>query len=113
MRANPFLYNSESSELDYRRHFSCEPCNGKTTGGYDVYYNQIVVCSNKYMNKGQFMGTIGHEMIHMFDACRAKLDFNNPEHVACTEVNQIVNYGLIVNRSVLISSFLSLDYHLD
>ncbi|XP_053202019.1 mitochondrial inner membrane protease ATP23 homolog [Panonychus citri] len=73
-------------ELDYRRHFSCEPCNGKTTGGYDVYYNQIVVCSNKYMNKGQFMGTIGHEMIHMFDACRAKLDFNNPEHVACTEI---------------------------
>ena len=76
----------KSSDLDYRRHFSCEPCVGKVTGGYDVYYNQIVVCSNKYMSKGQFMGTIGHEMIHMFDACRAKLDFTNPEHVACTEV---------------------------
>lgn len=31
-------------------------------------------------------GVLIHEMIHMFDYCRHKLDFTNLEHVACTEI---------------------------
>lgn len=30
--------------------------------------------------------TVGHELVHMFDKCRAKVDFGNLDHLACTEV---------------------------
>ena len=31
-------------------------------------------------------GVMAHELLHMFDNCRAKFDYRNLEHVACTEV---------------------------
>lgn len=31
-------------------------------------------------------GVLAHEMIHMFDYCRHKMDFKNKEHLACTEI---------------------------
>jgi len=34
---------------------------------------------------------LSHEMIHMFDFCRADVDFTNLEHLACTEV-QLTNF---------------------
>lgn len=48
---------------------------------------QIVVCQNRRnLSKDKVCGIIGHELTHMFDYCRAKLDFKNLEHLACTEV---------------------------
>lgn len=35
---------------------------------------------------------IGAEMIHMFDACRAHVDFNNLRHLACTEASLTVKF---------------------
>lgn len=67
------------------RHIACEPCRD-CNGGYDPDTNQIVVCQNGNLNESKIMATIAHEMIHMFDFCRAKFDFNNLEHVACSEV---------------------------
>ena len=32
---------------------------------------------------------ITHELIHAFDDCRAKVDFKNIRHVACTEVARL------------------------
>jgi len=31
---------------------------------------------------------MAHELIHAFDDCRAKVDFANIDHVACTEVRR-------------------------
>lgn len=31
-------------------------------------------------------GVLTHEMIHMFDYCRHKLDFKDVKHLACTEI---------------------------
>lgn len=67
------------------RHIACEPCKS-CTGGYDPDTNQIVVCQNTSLARSKIMATIAHELIHMFDYCRAKFDFNNLEHVACSEV---------------------------
>ncbi|XP_076625216.1 mitochondrial inner membrane protease ATP23 homolog [Colletes latitarsis] len=75
---------SAGCEIDIRRHISCEICNTSVTGGYDPELNQIVVCQNN--SKGIVQGVLGHEMIHMFDACRNNLDFNNLDHLACTEI---------------------------
>lgn len=67
------------------RHVSCERCSN-CHGGYDPDTNQIIVCSNNYLTDNKVMATMMHEMIHMFDYCRAKFDFNNLDHVACSEV---------------------------
>ncbi len=47
---------------------------------------QIVVCQNRTKSLGTVCGVVGHEMTHMFDYCRTRLDFKNLEHLACTEV---------------------------
>ena len=31
--------------------------------------------------------TLTHELIHAYDHCRAHLDWNNLQHLACTEVS--------------------------
>lgn len=70
--------------FDIGRHVVCERCNG-CQGGYDPDTNQIIV--SKDINSDKLLRVIAHEMIHMFDYCRAKFDFNNLEHVACSEVS--------------------------
>lgn len=70
--------------FDIRRHIVCETCNG-CQGGYDPDTNQIVV--NKNLGSDKMLRVIAHEMIHMFDFCRANFDFTNLEHVACSEVS--------------------------
>lgn len=55
-------------------------------GGYDPELNQIVVCYNR-CGAAKTMGVLTHELIHMYDYCRAEMDFNNLEHIACSEVS--------------------------
>lgn len=47
---------------------------------------QVVVCYNHSKSEKYVQGVLAHEMIHMFDFCRHKLDFKNLEHLACTEI---------------------------
>lgn len=77
---------SSGCPVDIRRHISCEVCDVSVTGGYDPELNQIVVCQNVATKEGIVQGILAHEMIHMFDYCRNKLDFKNLDHLACTEI---------------------------
>ncbi|XP_076244944.1 mitochondrial inner membrane protease ATP23 homolog [Calliopsis andreniformis] len=77
---------SAGCEIDIRRHISCEVCDTIVVGGYDPQLNQIVVCQNSARSKGMIQGLLTHEMIHMFDYCYNKLNFNNIDHLACTEI---------------------------
>lgn len=70
------------------RHVSCELCRN-CNGGYDPDTNQIIVCSNSQLTDNKIMATMMHEMIHMFDYCRAEFDFNNLDHIACSEVSNL------------------------
>ncbi|KAJ8875476.1 hypothetical protein PR048_023371 [Dryococelus australis] len=74
------------SEVDIRRHISCEVCDPSVSGGYDSIMNQIVVCQNVARSEGIVQGVLTHEMIHMFDYCRNEVDFKNVDHLACTEI---------------------------
>lgn len=76
---------SSGCEIDVRRHISCDYCARGVTGGYDPTLNQIVVCYNR-CNKSMIQGILSHEMLHMFDYCRANFDFDNIRHVACSEI---------------------------
>ncbi|EFN77220.1 mitochondrial inner membrane protease ATP23 homolog [Harpegnathos saltator] len=77
---------SSGCEIDIRRHISCEVCNTLVTGGYDSELNQVVICQNSAGSKGLVQAALLHEMIHMFDYCRNKLDLKNIDHLACTEI---------------------------
>lgn len=77
---------SSGCGIDIRRHISCEECSPTVSGGYDPGLNQIVICQNVVSSKGMIQGILTHEMIHMFDYCRNKLDFKNIDHLACTEI---------------------------
>ncbi|XP_044751201.1 mitochondrial inner membrane protease ATP23 homolog [Coccinella septempunctata] len=73
-------------EIDIRRHISCEECSPNVSGGYDPILNQVVVCQNTVTRPGMVQAVLTHEFIHMLDSCQNKLDFNNLEHLACTEI---------------------------
>lgn len=77
---------SSGCEVDLTRHVSCEVCDVSVSGGYDSELNQIVICQNVARTEGLTQGVLTHELIHMFDYCRNKLDFKNIDHLACTEV---------------------------
>lgn len=74
------------SDIDIRRNICCEPCENPVTGGFDSEYNQVVVCQNNARSRGVVQGVLAHELMHMFDYCRANMDFKNMDHLACTEV---------------------------
>jgi len=44
------------------------------------------VCQNSARSKGMIQGVLTHEMIHMFDYCRHKMDLKDIRHLACTEI---------------------------
>lgn len=77
---------SSGCEVDMRRHIACEVCDTSVTGGYDTETNQIVVCQNTAKSESMIQGVLTHELIHMFDYCRADVDFKNLRHLACTEI---------------------------
>lgn len=77
---------SSGCEVDIRRHISCEVCDPSVTGGYDPELNQVVICQNVAKSDGFVQGVLTHEFIHMFDYCRAELDFTSIRHLACTEI---------------------------
>jgi hypothetical protein len=47
---------------------------------------QVVLCQNRIPDQEWMDRTLTHELIHAFDHCRAKVDWNNCEHHACSEV---------------------------
>lgn len=71
----------------------CRSCpDDEISGGFAMnepsvtYKPMIVVCDNKNLDKVTFENTLVHELIHAYDKCRAKVDFSNCFHHACTEV---------------------------
>lgn len=102
-----------NSEIDYGRHLTCESCSPDVTGGYDPSSNQLVICYNR-CNKFTTRGVLAHELLHMWDVCRANLDFNNLEHVACTEVSFRSfsgHFQAVLSQFILVSFILHFLMH--
>lgn len=73
--------------------FVCRTCDFEMTGGFllpgkdsKTYNPKIILCENKQIDKRMFQNTVLHELIHAYDICRAKIDWNNCKHYACTEI---------------------------
>lgn len=68
-------------QVDLRKHFSCETCGPHVAGGYDARRNKIIICQNRNLSEKQMGITISHELLHMYDNCRAEFDHRNLEHI--------------------------------
>ncbi len=75
--------------------FSCRSCEEQQISGgimIDVVEGKpavpkIVICEDKFVEIETFENTLIHELIHAYDICRAKIDFQNCVQHACTEVS--------------------------
>lgn len=76
--------------FDLRRHVVCENDDEghyqHHRAGFDRKHCQIVLFSNRLHSTKEFCTIFQHELIHAFDYCRADLNFENLEHLACTEI---------------------------
>ena len=75
---------------------ACRQCPASISGGFVVhegegqtrqeYKPRIILCENVQLEKETFEHTLIHELVHAYDQCRAKIDWKNCLHHACTEV---------------------------
>ncbi|KAF9136988.1 Mitochondrial inner membrane protease atp23 [Mortierella sp. GBA39] len=63
----------------------CGPCDNTKSGGFSKDHG-ILLCQNGFFSKKHQEHTMIHEMIHMYDHCVFKLDWDNLRHHACSEV---------------------------
>lgn len=76
----------------------CMPCSPVRTGGFDPM-GAIVLCQSHFMNKKHMEETLTHELVHMYDHCKFKVDWNNLRHHACSEVS-FFSFTVILRVSV-------------
>ncbi|CAG8603284.1 16588_t:CDS:2 [Acaulospora colombiana] len=65
-------------------HFQCQPCFRVNSGGFSPEYG-ILLCQDGFFNKKHMEDTMVHEMIHMYDHAKFKVDWTNLKHQACSE----------------------------
>ncbi|EDQ84398.1 uncharacterized protein MONBRDRAFT_30281 [Monosiga brevicollis MX1] len=71
-------------EKDVSKYFVLNEC--AMSGAYDAERDEIVLCANNIFTPENMTRVVTHELIHAFDDCRAKVDFQDPRHLACTEI---------------------------
>ncbi|KAI0081177.1 metalloprotease ATP23 [Panus rudis PR-1116 ss-1] len=67
-------------------HIACAPCDFTRSGGFSPEAGVVVMCQGKFFNKRHMEDTLVHELIHMYDHCKFKVDWTNLKHHACSEI---------------------------
>lgn len=69
------------------------PCPESVAGGFypslpgePLSQSSILLCSNRLRSRQHMEDTLSHEMIHWFDHCRFRTDWDNLRHHACSEI---------------------------
>jgi inner membrane protease ATP23 len=79
--------NSELKKVGCSPPIYCAPCPQNTFGGFHPDMG-ITVCENRITKTRRMESTLAHEMVHAFDHCRFKFNYNDLRHIACGEVFQ-------------------------
>ena len=80
----------------------CRRCDGRLAGGFQDD-GAIILCSNAVNTQSHASTTLVHETVHAFDQCRAKVDWTNCVHHACSEIRAAMLSGdCAFKREVLI-----------
>ena len=53
---------------------------------------KVIACEDNLLGSRLMAQTLAHELVHAYDQCRAKINFNSCYHYACTEVGRAVDY---------------------
>lgn len=89
-----------------KKHFQCMPCDNTRSGGFSPEHG-ILLCQNRFFSKAHQEDTMVHEMIHMYDHCRFKVDWNNCKHHACSEV--CFPFLFIMSASLIVDLIFNCD----
>lgn len=64
----------------------CAPCDLTRAGGFSPDPGAVVLCSGHFFSEAHMEHTLMHELVHMYDHCKFKVDWTNLRHHACSEV---------------------------
>jgi inner membrane protease ATP23 len=63
----------------------CRMCTNEQSGGFSLDHG-ILLCANKFRNRGHQEDTMAHEMVHAWDHLKFKVENDNLRHQACLEI---------------------------
>jgi inner membrane protease ATP23 len=63
----------------------CRICTNEQSGGFSLDHG-ILLCANKFRNRGHQEDTMAHEMVHAWDHLKFKVEPENLRHQACLEI---------------------------
>ncbi|KAF9522899.1 peptidase M76 family-domain-containing protein [Crepidotus variabilis] len=64
----------------------CAPCDMTKAGGFSPDPGAVILCGGHFFSKQHMESTIAHELLHLYDHCRFKVDWSNLRHHACSEI---------------------------
>ncbi|KAI0059423.1 metalloprotease ATP23 [Artomyces pyxidatus] len=67
-------------------HLPCVPCDLTRSGGFYPEMGAVVLCQGNFLNKKHMEHTMVHELVHMYDHVKFKVDWTNLRHHACSEI---------------------------
>lgn len=67
------------------KNIHCRLCTQEQSGGFHIDHG-ILLCANKFRNRGHQEDTMAHEMVHAWDHLKWKVESDNLKHQACLEV---------------------------
>ncbi|KAF1980165.1 mitochondrial inner membrane protease ATP23 [Bimuria novae-zelandiae CBS 107.79] len=67
------------------KNIHCRMCTAEQSGGFHIDHG-IMLCANKFRNRGHQEDTMAHEMVHAWDHLKWKVEDNNLRHQACLEI---------------------------
>ncbi|KAI7907236.1 peptidase M76 [Cokeromyces recurvatus] len=68
-----------------RDDFECIPCDETMSGGFSPTEG-VILCQNRLASKRHTEVTMVHEMVHVYDDKKFKVDWYNLKHQACSEI---------------------------
>lgn len=63
----------------------CMPCENFQSGGFSPEYG-VLLCQNRLRDRGHTEDTLAHELVHVYDHLRFRVDWEELKHHACSEV---------------------------
>jgi mitochondrial inner membrane protease ATP23 len=64
----------------------CTPCDATRAGGFSPEAGAVVLCAGRFFNKNHMEDTLVHELVHMYDHAKFKVNWADLRHHACSEV---------------------------
>jgi inner membrane protease ATP23 len=72
-----------------KNNIHCRLCTNEQSGGFHIDHG-ILLCANKFRNRGHQEDTMAHEMVHAWDHLKWKVEDDNLKHQACLEVRSLL-----------------------